>query len=236
MNKVKKIIVVTGLIPFIINLIFLYFLPNEIPMHYNIYGKIDRMGSKFEVLIFPMIILLLSFFWIYMIKYHERKTCKCSNEKEKTRYAKNMIVIGQLAVILNIIYIFVNLYFIALAMNLVSNKSMDVFNGFVIGSILIASGVVTKSTKRNALVGIRTKWSLSDDFCWEKTNKFGSKLLIFSGFAVIILFSQESWNKFLVLTVLLVVLVSIVLLYSYYIYKKRNFSQEKPDEENTLQK
>lgn len=236
MSKVKKIIIVTGLIPFVINAILLYFLPNEIPMHYNIYGEIDRMGSKFEALIFPIIILLLNFFCIYIIKYYEGKKYKCSNESEETRYTNNTIVIGQLAIMLNITYNFVNAYFIALAMNLVSNKSIDMFNGLAIGAIFIASGLITKNAKRNALIGIRTKWSLSDDLCWEKTNKFGGKLLIFSGFAIIILFSEKSFNKFLVLTVLLLALVSIMLFYSYYIYKKTNLSQEKPGKENTLQK
>ena len=37
------------------------FLPDRIPMHYDIQGNIDRWGSKNENFIFPILLLLFSF-------------------------------------------------------------------------------------------------------------------------------------------------------------------------------
>ncbi len=40
--------------------IVLQFMPDQVPMHYDAVGNIDRWGSKYENLIFPVIILAMS--------------------------------------------------------------------------------------------------------------------------------------------------------------------------------
>ncbi len=46
------------LLPIIVAIISLYFVPKEIPIHFNKYGEIDRYGSKYELMIIPCINIL----------------------------------------------------------------------------------------------------------------------------------------------------------------------------------
>lgn len=71
MKKEYKILLVTGIIPFAVNIILPPFLPREIPMHYNSLGEVDRIGSKFEVLI------------LTIYSYYVYKTRDASKEERK---------------------------------------------------------------------------------------------------------------------------------------------------------
>ena len=55
-------------LPLIISMIALIFLPDLIPAHYNIKNEIDRWGSKYEILIIPIIIILLGHFLLFIRK------------------------------------------------------------------------------------------------------------------------------------------------------------------------
>ena len=49
----KKIMWLLSLVPLIITAVALQFLPESVPMHYNMAGQINRWGSKYENLSFP---------------------------------------------------------------------------------------------------------------------------------------------------------------------------------------
>ena len=56
----KKIMWAISFISLIGTVIVLQFMPDRIPMHYDMAGNIDRWGSKYESLIFPILILAIS--------------------------------------------------------------------------------------------------------------------------------------------------------------------------------
>ena len=49
----------------------------------------------------------------------------------------------------------------------------------VTGVLLYASGVLIKNAERNWFAGIRTPWTLSSDYVWDKTHQLGG--YIFKG-------------------------------------------------------
>ncbi len=49
------------------------------------------------------------------------------------------------------------------------------------GVLFIAIGYMLKQAKRNFFIGIRTPWTLSSDFVWDKTHQIGSVLFMISG-------------------------------------------------------
>lgn len=69
----KKIIWIIAVIPLIVTVILLPFIPERIPMHYNFNGEIDRWGSRAEQLIFPAAIILITLLWHFMIKSFEKR-------------------------------------------------------------------------------------------------------------------------------------------------------------------
>lgn len=72
----KRVMWIVSVIPFIITAIALQFMPDSVPMHYNISGEIDRWGSKYENLIFPVMILLFTLFWHLLILHYEKGRSK----------------------------------------------------------------------------------------------------------------------------------------------------------------
>ena len=224
MKKILKILIATGIVPFLINSISVPFLPNKIPIHYDISGRVDRIGSKFEILIFPLLILIITLFWITTIKYYENRMLKSNNKNEKN--TDNILLIGQLAIGINFVYNFINVYYLLMIIKIVSVKSLNVFSGVSFAAVLIVSGLATKSAKRNSLFGIRTKWTLLDDYCWAKTNNLGANLLIVSGIIIALFFIISSFSKILIVMIVLTLVVFILVLYSYFVYKTSGISKK----------
>lgn len=219
MKSIVKVLISTSVVPFFINFIFFSFLPNKIPIHYDISGNVDRIGNKSEIFIFPILIFVITIFWIILMKYYENRMVK--SEKDKEINTQNILLIGRLSIGINIIYNLMNIYYLFLYMNIFSNKSLNIFTGITFAAMFILSGIATKNSKRNSFFGVRTKWTLRDDYCWDKTNRLGSNLLIVSGIIICLLFSISSFNKILIVVTILILLVLILVSYSYYIYRKR---------------
>ena len=48
-----------SILPTLLTSVFLFFMNDTVPMHYNASGAVDRYGSKYENFIFPAIILFM---------------------------------------------------------------------------------------------------------------------------------------------------------------------------------
>ena len=80
---------IISIIPLILTGIAIQFMPDSVPMHYDMSGKIDRWGSKYENIIFPIFILLITLFWQIFILYYEKKALTASTDKERHGAASN---------------------------------------------------------------------------------------------------------------------------------------------------
>ena len=69
----KKIMWAISIVSLAGTAVVLQFMPENVPMHYDMSGNIDRWGSKYENLIFPAIIILLSLFWTLFMGYFDKK-------------------------------------------------------------------------------------------------------------------------------------------------------------------
>ena len=85
MNKLKKLYYLLMFLPLIYTIICLFFLPDIIPVHYNGANKVDRMGSKFEILIIPFIIIFFGYFMLILGKSSSKK------EKERSLWLSAII-------------------------------------------------------------------------------------------------------------------------------------------------
>ena len=57
-RKIRLLIRLLTFVPMAVCVIALFFLPDKIPAHYNAAGEVDRWGSKYEMLIFPGLIVI----------------------------------------------------------------------------------------------------------------------------------------------------------------------------------
>ncbi|MCL1984515.1 MAG: DUF1648 domain-containing protein [Methanomassiliicoccaceae archaeon] len=67
------ILFVLALLPLIVALIALPFMPDTVPAHRSWGGIVDRWGSKYETLVLPAIALVTGLFMIWMTKFSAGK-------------------------------------------------------------------------------------------------------------------------------------------------------------------
>lgn len=144
----KKLISFIGIFPLILNSILLLYLPDKIPMHYNMQGEADRIGSKFEILIFPIIIFIISIIGLAALKFFENKISPFKDNNEEEKKIKNMKVIAYIVIALNIVYNFMNIYIVFVIFKLLSAKSIGIFSYILIVLTLIICFILNKKSKK----------------------------------------------------------------------------------------
>lgn len=70
MKKLNKIMLALSILPTLLTSVFLFFMNDTVPMHYNASGAVDRYGSKYENFIFPAIILFMYAFYMVYTKIY----------------------------------------------------------------------------------------------------------------------------------------------------------------------
>lgn len=195
--------------------VMLVFTPDTIPAHYNFAGEVDRFGSKYENLIWPLFTIFMGAF-ILLISKQQRKKGEANNEK--------ILLYTGAATLL--FFTAQGFYFMLKAIRYdpaaASNVSIDTmkFTGIAIGILLVVLGNIMPKMSRNSLFGLRTKWSMVNDSVWQKCQRFGGISAVICGLVLIImtLFIPGVWNL-LLMTVVLIVWLILCIVASYRYYK-----------------
>ena len=173
MKKLYSLILILMVLGFALTALLLVYTPDTVPIHYNAAGEIDRFGSKYEQYTFPALAAADALLFLLMAKQRAKKG-ESSEEK-----ALLIVALCSLVLLLSM-----GFYFQWKAMSYEPAAAPGI-DGIVrlfallIGFMLIVLGGVMPKMHRNALFGLRTKWSMQNDRVWEKTQRFG-------GFATVI--------------------------------------------------
>lgn len=203
--KIKKVLLaILAVLPLLVSLIALIFLPEEIPAHYGANFTVDRYGSKFEALIFPIEILVLSLFFLLPGIFMEDK-----------RNQRLILNIG-IAIIL---FLSVFDYYILFIQ---SSNIKDINSGvfgieriliLIFGALFIFIGNLIPMSRRNSFIGLRTKWSMKNDVVWKKCQLFGGVSLIILGIVLFVI--AFAFPNILLMIGLLLSVAVIDTVYSY---------------------
>ena len=223
----KKIMWIISILSLVFTTVVLLFMPDSVPMHYDITGEIDRWGSKYENLLFPAIILLMSLLWHLFISYYEKKSNKASVEKERAEAlsnAKVMKIVGvSMASMFTVMQGFILYSSYVEANSNATHAYIDIgkVSCILVGIIFIVLGNFMPKTKMNRVAGVRVSWSMYNDTTWMKSNRLGAVAMIIVGVLTIIttVFTKSSIAVIMLIIYLLVATV-ITLIYSYKVYKK----------------
>ena len=90
MKQVTKMIAALCLF---VTLLVLRELPAQIPAHYDFAGNVTRYGSKYELLILPVVLLLVSFGSRFLRLHFHRKAEQAGSDKERQAAAANAKVV-----------------------------------------------------------------------------------------------------------------------------------------------
>ena len=224
----KKIMWLVSIIPFVITGIALNFMPDTVPMHYDANGVIDRWGSKYENLLFPIIILALTLFWQLFIWGYEKKAAGAKTEKERKQALSNAKMLYIVAISMATMYCIMQcfiLYGAYVEANIgASHSVVDVakISCILLGGMFVVFGSFMPGTKTNGLVGFRTVWSMHNDVTWEKSNRFaGVAMIIVGGLTIITAIFLEAMLATGLMLVYLFISVTLATIYSYRVYKEQ---------------
>ena len=223
----KKIMWIVAMIPVVVTSVVLQFMPDVIPMHHDLEGNTDRWGSKTESLIFPVIILFITLFWHLLINVFEKKSITAKTEKEQMEAkssAKVLCVVGlSQAIMFGIMHYFI-LYSSWIQANTGSlQATIDIakVSCILCGILFIVLGNFMTKAKRNAVVGLRSAWSMYNDNTWRKSNRFGAICIIVTGLLTIVTTvytSGMTGTIFMLIYLLLATVVAVI--YSKKVYDK----------------
>ena len=181
MKTKRTIYFILMYLPLVVVLITLPYLPEKIPAHYGFDNQVDRWGSKYEVFLFPLISLLMGYFLLGMAKLAAKKEEYGENNKNVT------IIVGILMLIL---FNSLNLYSLYTSFNKVENLSsvsLDIgqFVFGIVGVIMIIMGNIMPKLRMNAIIGLRTHWSMKNEVTWKKCQRMGGISFIVGGIIII---------------------------------------------------
>ncbi len=217
MNKKKTVYFALMFLPLVVAVIALPFLPEKIPAHYNFAGEIDRFGSKYETLIFPLVTVMMGFFMLFMAKIAAKDENGKNNEKVVFYTGMGISVWFTIMHCISLYKAFSAAGSMGFSANVDINSLFCVLMG--IGMAII--GNFMPKLRNNSLIGLRTSWSMKNDVTWKKSQFFAGVSFIICGALMVIagLFLKELTAMFVALA-LLVSDTIICVIYSYKIAKK----------------
>lgn len=216
----------------------LQFMPDSVPMHHDSAGNIDRWGNKYENLLFPIIILAMSFFWTLFIGYYEKKADKTNDEKESAGARTNAKVIGIVGLSVTVMFTVMQGFILYEAYTgAVSNAERQIVDigkvsCILLGVILIVLGNFMTKTRINGVAGFRINWSMYNDNTWRKSNRFGAFAIMVAGVLTIIT-AVLMKNSFIATMVMLgyILIASIMtVIYSHKVYVRERESENKGEQ------
>lgn len=188
----NKILWFISALPLIVTGIVLKSFPDEVPMHYDFSGNIDRWGSKNEQFIFPVIILCMTLFWQIFITFYSKKQTRATEDKERQEAKKNQFIIYIAAFGTTIQFAIMHFFFLYSAWLEATTGSdkmiidINMITFILLGILLVILGNFMPKAKKNAAFGLRTVWSMENDQTWAASQRAGGKALIAAGILIVI--------------------------------------------------
>lgn len=207
-------------LPLVVTLAALMVLPAEIPAHYDAAGNITRWGSKYEMLLLPLITLLMGGFLLKVSRWSSKQT-------GENRTAVLAIGCSALLVfnVMTVVFLVKAYRIAALGTGLELSVSRILFG--VTGLLLFCLGNVMPKLRRNGWCGVRTAWTMENDENWRRSQVVGGGVMMAAGLVLavgnVFLSSEEESLLFSMLCVVLMIpalLIALTML-------KRKMEKEK---------
>ena len=208
-RKIYLLDVILTFLPILLALCVVWYAPETIATRFDLEGNVVAKGSRWTILILPILILLFS----GLMKWIDDKELVGSQNKEISRYIFRLTLL-----LFNAIAFF---QFILILTGVSIGTQKVRFLAFLIGLFMIFIGNVSPKIKEtNKHFGFRVPWIMNNDETFRKTQRFFGFASMVSGviFILISLFAGNKLALFLV-SIVLVLTIGITTVYSYKISK-----------------
>lgn len=182
--------------------------PDSLPVHFGLDGTPDRWGSKLEALLaIPALTGVLGALMAGLPQLDPRRENLARSAS--FYYAAWFGVLALLAAI----------HAGAIATAMGSAIDMGQLIAIAAGALIILIGNFMGKSRPNWFAGIRTPWTLSSDYAWQRTHRIAGPLFMLTGAATIaaaLVLSQQTAIVILVAGLLITSLLSVVLSYVFW--------------------
>lgn len=206
-------------------LIAITMLDDVVPVHFNAFGEVDRWGSKYELLILPLVLVFIQITEVLTTKFVKKEAEKSTDEKVKNDARSNIKVLDITFCGVSVFFTAMNFFFLYLTFT--SMKSPDQISidslkivTVLMGFLFVFLGNIMPKSRKNSMIGLRTLWSEYNDITWRKSNLFGGYAFVCLGlFTVIFSLIFEGIASVIAMLIGLMIITTVMMVYSYKVYK-----------------
>lgn len=181
-------------------------LPAKMPMHWNIYGQIDRYMKK-DIAVSLLPLLTGGMFILFKV------IPQLDPKRNKYKLFKKEWEIIQTTMIGFMAYLHYAIFLVSIRPEIFFVPLMF----FGLGILFIVIGKYLSKVKQNYFVGIKIPWTLASVDNWDKTHRFGGKCFVVSG-VIILLESFFLWNAPIIIFGSIFLSAILPIIYSYIIF------------------
>ena len=207
-NKGKLILSsLLTLLPIIVGLLLWDKLPDRIATHWGVNGEPDSWSSK-TLAVFGLPAFICAIQWIGAF-------VTSADPKSKNMNGK---AIGMIFWICPLISLFTCgfMYSNALGITLSATKIASL----LLGLIFIPIGNYLPKCKQNYTIGFKIPWTLDNEENWNATHRFGGKVLVIGGFAIMLsAFLPDSYVIWVAIG-MTAIMALLPIIYSYLYFRK----------------
>lgn len=200
--------IVIIIIQYTLSFILLRYLPDKIPMHWNIYGQVDNYMPKYTaVWVMPVISLLILILFRFLPLFDP-------NKKKYQFFTRERKIIQTV-----LISFFAYLQFVIFYSSLYPGTNIRTLFFIGLGILFILLGNYLSKIRQNYFIGIKIPWTLSSEDNWNKTHRYASWCFVIAG---IIMMAEAYfiWYAPVIIFGSILIAISLPILYSFLLYKK----------------
>jgi uncharacterized membrane protein len=192
------------------------FIPETVPMHYNLRGEVDRYGSRQELLWLVGVMTAVSI-GTYLLLTNTHRF-----DPKRKFAALNRNTMSTLALEVGLFLAGMN----AMMIYYCSHPGLEIKSNLIlaaVGILFAFLGNYLHSIKPNYFAGFRLPWTLENADNWKLTHALAGKLW-FAGGLLIAIIALASGPAFAMIAMLVIVAVIVIIpaVYSYRLFKKQN--------------
>ena len=219
--------------------VMIFVLPNDstVPVHFDINGNPDRFGSKYELLIMPIILIGTVVLINYFIKKYKNQAATEIDEKKKAEFLSNAKVMNITGTIISVFFFAITTMTYYMVYSTANSNlglpEISVTNviGVLLGLLFIALANYMPKTRNNRNIGLRLLWSRYNDTTWTKSNRFASYIMTIAGIiSLIVSLLIKGTAAGIIMMTSVTVAIILMTIYAYIVYRNE---RKKENEENS---
>ena len=161
------------LIPILVGVILWDRMPQEIPIHWNMAGEVDRWSDKrFAVFGMPFILLAIHWFGALAMTADPKR----QNQSDKM-VSLSLWIVPVVSILLTSVT-----YVSAIGVDVLINVIVPVF----LGLVFVVIGNYLPKCKQNYTVGIKLPWTLNNEENWNKTHRMAGWVWVICGIVIVV--------------------------------------------------